>query len=216
MSGLVYYILDLETNGLKTNYHEITEVGIVRASDRVQLCRNIKCDYPERSSFDALQLTGKTLADLEIGISKKQAIEDVNTFFADDGLTPNGRCIVGHNIWSFDRRFLHQLWESFGQEFPAHYWLDTIHLTKNYLDIYKLPDNQIVKTATGKTSTKLEAACKMLNVKTVAGKHTAKSDSRNTYLLWKKLIEDYKIDYLPYLKSMPHIIAKSEDDEELM
>ena len=62
MSGIHYYVIDTETTGLKSNYHEMTEIGIIRCSDRVQLWRQIKCFYPERASLDALEITKKKLA----------------------------------------------------------------------------------------------------------------------------------------------------------
>src|ERR1700679_1153587 len=104
--SVVYYIIDTETTGLKINYHECTEIGIIRALDRVQLWRNIKCESPQNASFDALAITKKTLADLEKGFSRKEIVTECNKFFNEDGLTPAHRCIVGHNIFSFDKRFL--------------------------------------------------------------------------------------------------------------
>ena len=67
MSGIQYYIIDTETTGLKAGYHEMTEIGIIRCTDRVQLWRQIKCINPERASFDALAITKKTLSDIERG-----------------------------------------------------------------------------------------------------------------------------------------------------
>src|SRR5579871_1292089 len=131
MSGIKYYIIDTETTGLKANYHEMTEIGIIRCEDRVQLWRQIKCVYPERANFDALAITKKTMADLERGADHLQVVDECERFFAEDGLTPAHRCIVAHNA-PFDRKFLHALWEQLGKEFPAHLWLDTMSLTREY------------------------------------------------------------------------------------
>ena len=62
MSGLKFYVIDTETTGLKSGYHEMTEIGIIRCEDRVQLWRQIKCVYPERANIDALMITKKTLS----------------------------------------------------------------------------------------------------------------------------------------------------------
>src|SRR5208282_4032636 len=132
MSGIQYYVIDTETTGLKSGYHEMTEVGIIRVTDRVQLWRQIKCDYPERANFDALAITKKTMADLERGHDKSSVVLECEKFFSEDGLTPAHRCIIAHNA-AFDRKFLHALWESCGKEFPAHMWLDTISLTKQFI-----------------------------------------------------------------------------------
>jgi len=205
MSELKYYCLDLETNGLKVGYHTVTEIGIIRSSDRVQLCRNIKCETPERSSIDALRVTNKTLADLEKGLSKEEVVAECDKFFNEDGLTPAHRCIVGHNIYSFDRRFLHDLWASCGKEFPANLYLDTIPMIKSYAK----------KIGLVKPKVNLHAACDIVGVKKLSEAHNAKTDSRNSYLLWKNLVEDKKLDYLPFIKTAAHILDNSSEEEGL-
>lgn len=215
MSGLSYWVIDTETNGIKSAYHEMTEIGIIRAENRVQLWKKIKCDYPERSSFDALKITGKTLADLSIGETKENIVKVSNEFFSQDGLTPAHRCIVGHNI-PFDRRFLHALWAEMGQAFPAHLWLDTISLTKEFLKKADHSKLNITKTATGKVSTALHAACDLAGIKKLADAHNARVDSRNTYLLWRALIDQHGIDYLPHIKTQIHSITTQKSVDELL
>lgn len=203
---LAYYVIDTETTGLKVNYHECTEIGIIRATDCMQLWRNIKCERPETASYDVLAITKKTLADLEKGFSKEQVVEECERFFNEDGLTPAHRCIVGHNIFSFDKRFLFALWESVGKEFPATLWLDTIPMIKKYVK-----DNGL-----GKVKVNLHAACDIAGVKKLSDSHNAKVDSRNSYLLWKNLVEEKKVDYLPFVKTAVHIISPqpiSDDDD---
>lgn len=206
MSGLQYYVIDTETTGLKAAYHEMTEIGVIRCTDRVQLWRQIKCVYPERASFDALAITKKTMADLDRGHDYSAVVEETEKFFAEDGLTPGHRCIVAHNA-PFDRKFLHALWESCGKRFPADLWLDTIQLTKEFLKTVDQSQIVIVKTATGKVSTKLHACCDMVGIKKISEAHNAKVDSRNTYLLHRQLVEEKKVDYLPFIKTAVHVIA---------
>lgn len=210
MSGLIFYVIDTETNGLNAKMHEMCEISIIRCTDRMQLTEFIKCERPEASSWDALRITGKTLADLEKGASKEDVVEKVNGFFSQDGLTPNHRCIIGHNIIPFDKKFLHALWEKCDSQFPANLWLDTIKLTDKFLSTYDTSGLNLIKTATGRISKKLQDACDMVGVKKYAAAHASKVDSRNTYLLWKKLVEDYKIDYLPEIKTFAHQIEKDE------
>src|SRR5580698_6497342 len=97
--GLAFYVLDCETTGLvaRNYYHEIDELGIVRATDRMQLCRNVRCLYPEHANADSLRITNKTYADLEQGLSREEVVAQAEKFFNEDGLTPAHRCIVGHN-----------------------------------------------------------------------------------------------------------------------
>ncbi len=214
MSGLQYYVIDTETTGLKSGYHEITEIGIIRCTDRVQLWRQIKCTYPERANFDALAITKKTMSDLERGYDREAVIAECEKFFAEDGLTPAHRCIVAHNA-PFDRKFLHAMWEAYGKEFPAHLWLDTISLTKEFLKNADESQLKIVKTATGRVSTQLHACCDMVGVKKISEAHNAKVDSRNTYLLHRNLIEEKKVDHLPFIKTAIHSVAPPSDDEGL-
>lgn len=218
MSGLQYYIIDTETTGLRDNYNEMTEIGIIRCTDRVQLWRSIKCEYPERANYDALAITKKTMADLERGFDKEHVVEESEKFFAEDGATPAHRCIVAHNA-SFDKRFLHALWASCGKAFPANLWLDTIALTKEFLKKTDHSTLNIVKTATGRVSTQLHACCDMVGIKKISEAHNAKVDSRNTYLLYRNLIEEKKVDYLPYIKTDVHILSDAtrydEDDTGL-
>jgi len=195
MPGIVYYCLDIETNGLmfKNNFHEITELSILRTEDRMQLSRQVRVNFPEHSSFDALKITGKTIDDLKKGISKQQLINDVEEFLSEDNTTPEHRCLVGHNVVNFDRKFLWQQWEMFNKQFPLSLYLDTLNMSKDHAK----------KIGLVKPSLKLEAACDLLGVKKQDGKHNAKSDTRNAYLLWLKLME--KVDHLEHIKRIPHI-----------
>ena len=203
MSGLKFYIIDSETNGLSKAFHEIIQLSIIRTDDRKQLSRDIKCLYPERSSIDALKVTGKTLLDLEKGHSREEVVETCNKFFNEDGLTPAHRCIVGHNIFTFDKKFLFALWESVGQQFPADLWLDTLPMTRAYAK----------STGIIKPKVNLQAACDLLGIKKISKAHNAIMDSRNNYLLWQNLVEDKKMDYLQFIKTAQHIISESEQEE---
>jgi DNA polymerase III epsilon subunit-like protein len=206
MSGILYYIIDTETTGLKANFHEMTEIGIIRCTDRVQLWRQIKCEYPERANFDALAITKKSMADLERGHERNNVVEECEKFFSEDGATPAHRCIVAHNA-AFDKKFLHALWEQSGKQFPANLWLDTISLTKDFIKNADTSSLKIVKTPTGRVSTQLHACCDMVGVNKLSEAHNAKVDSRNTYLLYRNLVEEKKVNYLPFIKTDVHAYA---------
>ena len=216
MSGIQYYVIDTETTGLKAGHHECTEIGIIRCSDKVQLWKKIICEYPERANYDALKITGKTLADIVQGDRKEDVVALANNFIKSDGLTPAHRCIIGHNIIPFDKKFLHALWESVGEEFPANLWLDTLSLTAEFLKKADPKSLNITKTATGRVSKTLHAACDMLGVKKLSEAHNAKVDSRNNFLLWRDLVEVKKIDYIPHIKTFVHSIASQQSVDELL
>ena len=212
--SLHYYVIDTETTGLSATQNEMTEIGIVRCTDRFQLHRKIKCEHPERASADALRITGKTMADLAFGDSSEEVVTKCNNFFNQDGVTPVARCIIAHNA-TFDKKFLHALWEKAGQAFPADLWLDTMDLTTEFLKKADPTTVTLIKTATGRTSKTLHACLDMASIKKLADAHNAKVDSRNTYLLWKGLI-DKNVDYLPYIKSFPHMVQPEQSIEELL
>lgn len=211
--ALNYYILDLETTGLNSTFHEVCEISVIRAADKVQLTKMVRCERPEDASFDALQMLNKTISDLRAGFDKEQVVKEVNNFMALDGGDTASRCIVGHNIVKFDKRFLHEMWASVGSTFPADLYLDTMDLTKQFIKLYNPEVPSLHKTASGRTSTKLHSALYLTGTTVITNQmHTAKSDTRNTFMLWKKMVDDHKMDYLPHIKSFPHATKLALED----
>jgi DNA polymerase III epsilon subunit-like protein len=210
--SLLYYVIDTETTGLKSHYNEMTEIGIIRCTDRVQLWRQIKCEYPERANFDALAITKKTMADLERGHAKEDVVEECLKFFSEDGATPAHRCIVAHNA-PFDRKFLHALWEQCGKEFPAHLWLCTMSLTRKWLKDTGIEAEHKSK-GLKKPLVNLHASCDWMGIKKLSDAHNARVDSRNTYLLHRDLVEVKKVDYLPLIKTAVHSLTKQSTDDD--
>ena len=45
--------------------------------------------------------------------------------------------------------------------------------------------------------------------------HNAKVDSQNTYLLWRKLMDNQDINHLPHHKTFVHSIKKDEDLDDI-
>jgi len=194
MSNLSYYIIDTETTGLKAGHNEVTEISIVRCSDRHQLTRKIRAEFPERASEQALIVTNRTFEDLLDGDAKEDVVAEYEAWLEQDGLTPEHRCMVAHNA-PFDKRFCHALWESCGKEFPAICWMDTIAYAKDWAKhIGKMPENF-----------KLGTVLKFANITPMPGAHDAGSDARNTYLVWKKGM-DNGIDHLGSIRRYPHVI----------
>lgn len=205
MPEIIYYALDLETNGLSTEYHEICEFSLLRMKDKVQLTRNIKVDNPENSSLDALRITNKTIEDLKHGISREQLLADVDRFLNQDGSNPDNRCLVGHNVVNFDKRFLWALWEKQCKYFPINLYLDTLKMSKDYTKQLGLV----------KPKHTLEAMCDQLGIQKVAGLHNAKSDTRNCYLIFNELIKN-GVDHLKHMEYISHAPIEEENVNELM
>lgn len=198
MIDIQYYIIDTETTGFSEKLHEINEFSIIRCKDKVNLFKKVKCDHPESASLDALRITRKTMEDLNFGISKSEACDIINRFLEMDNTNANARCIVGHNV-SFDRKFLFSMYEECGKIFPANLWMDTVALTRFMYKKANIPS---------KGKLKLADACDFMKVKKINDAHQAKVDSKNTYLLWKNLM-DSNINYIDFIKNV-----KQKSDEQ--
>lgn len=195
-----YYIIDLESSGTKLAWHEVNEISVIRCSDRNQITKNIKAEHPERVNPVALQVTNRTRADLLKGDSKEIVVEQIDNFFNQDNATPEERCIVGHNIIKFDRKFLCHLWNSCGKTFPANLWLDTIPYVKEY----------IVKQGNKVEKYNLEEAVKIVGKVPRGPAHCAKVDTQNNYILWHEL-QKLGVNSLPHIK---RLVEEGSDEEE--
>ena len=199
---IIYYMLDLETTGLGIERGEVTQISIIRCSDRHQLSKYIKAEHPETASDEALRVTNRTRADLLKGDPKEYVVDLVDKFFEQDGTTPEHRCMVGHNVHRFDCRFSHDLWRKCQKEFPAHLWLDTLPFIKAYA------------TKFGKASPggfNLRASLDLINIQVKGELHNATTDTQNNYRLWKKLMES-GVDYVDHMKRKPHILNEDTDE----
>lgn len=192
MSDIEFYILDTETNGLRVNHHELTQICVIRKRDRMRYDCTIRALYPERSEPMALRITGKTHDDLRKGVDSRVAVETFEKFLNTDGHKPSHRCIVAHNR-SFDQRFLHALWTQHKKDFPADLWVDTIPMFKSWAK----------KQAMVKPSAKLDSVAAVLGTTQVKGLHNAVSDSKILYYVFNKL-EELGEDFLEFAKRIPH------------
>jgi len=196
---LLYYILDCETTGLNESYNEVVEISVIRFEDKMQITRAIRAQYPERASLDALRTIGKNKYQICQGQLPIESVNDITMFINLDGASPKKRCVIAHNA-SFDRRFMHYLWKSNNLDFPIDYWVCSMALMRKY--------NKQIGI---KTKVNLQDSCDSLGIVKVAGLHNAKSDTRNTYKLWKKLTEELKVDYLPLIEN--HAMGQSSEED---
>lgn len=201
MSQIQYYILDTETTGLRAGWHEIIQISIIRVSDKFQKTLNIKAEHPNRASPDALKIQNKTIYDLYQGDSKINAINDVDKFLTEDGKTSEHRCIVAHN-YSFDKRFIHSMWDSVGKEFQASLWMCTREFTKKYASKQGLEKIAKIQNA-DKAKFDLNNCLVALGLQPKAGAHNAVIDTINTHMLWEKLM-DQNLGHVSLIKRLPH------------
>jgi DNA polymerase III epsilon subunit-like protein len=197
MSEISYYIVDLETNGVDTLRHEVSQISIIRCSDRKQLNKYIKIEHPERTSPEALSYTGRVMADLDKGEPKKDVVDFCNSFFELDGKVPEERCIIGHNIISFDKRFIHALWGNLGYAFPANLWLDTYSYIRAFCKARGIKERKL----------NLNRALEIVGVKAKEGSHNAVVDTQNNYILWDRLKKE-GIPALPHMKRFAHKVEE--------
>jgi len=176
--------------GIDVKRQEIVEISIIRMSDKVQLTKQIRADNPLNANADALELTGKTLEDLYIGVSKIEAIESIQAFLDEDGSSPKHRCLICHNA-PFDMRFMHAMWTKANRPFPVDMWIDTMPMMRKFVKEAGINTKKL----------KLENSLKIVGCKTAPGKHNAKSDTRNLYYLYSELIKKYH--YVDYIKNLP-------------
>ena len=191
--ALEYYVIDTETTGLSADINEVIEISIVRCSNKHQLTKQIRAEHPERAHPKALEVCGKTLADIIKGDSKESVVKRCEEFWEEDGLTSEHRCLIAHNA-PFDKRFCHALWQKVGRVFPVVCWLDTIKLTKEW----------VKKAGVRQESFKLSSALKFAGITPMTGEHEAGADARNTYLLWKRAM-DNKVNHLQAITRYPHL-----------
>lgn len=193
--GLAYYVIDTETTGISSKKHEVTEISVIRCSDRHQITRQIRAEFPERATPKALEITGRTIQDILQGEEKEVVVQSINEFIEQDGLTPEHRCMIGHNVIRFDKNFCHALWEKVGSTFPAVCWLDTMKVAKE----------MVLKTGKKPENYQLSTLVKFAGITPMDGIHDAGSDTRNTYLFWKKSVQE-GINPLKLIKRIKHNI----------
>jgi len=172
--------IDLETTGFFPSRHEIVQIGclvarqvenssgpkleIVEEFEHKVKPTNIKDADPE-----ALRINGYNEADWVFALDLKSALEDLSSKAKD-------AVMVSHNV-AFDYGFLQKAFEVTGVPNLLHYHkLDTISIA--YAKLYANPD---VKRFS------LQALCEYFQIENKRA-HTALSDVRAMYELYKKLL----------------------------
>jgi DNA polymerase III epsilon subunit-like protein len=201
--GLEYYALDTETTGLASSYNEINQISVVRASDKKQILIDIKVEHPERANAQALEIQGKTKADLLKGIPLLSAIEQVDAFFEEDGKTPEHRCVIAHNA-PFDRKFCHAEWDIKKKAFKANLWLCTKQFAQRYVK-KNIQHTQKIAQAQNETKVKygLNNFMKGVGIPIKLGAHNAGVDAENALDLFNWLVQS-KTEYVSLITRNPH------------
>lgn len=202
-----YYVADTETTGLSSTFHEINQISIIRVADGFQKSWNIAVANPNNASAQALQIQGKTKADLKIGQPIKEVIKEVNEFLEEDGLDEASRCFIGHNV-AFDCRFMQAAWEKEKQKLMVDLWLCTKKFMKAYVN--KFGDSDI-KFKQGEAKVKYgQDKCLIgIGLTPKFGAHSASIDCQNCLTLYNFLMTQ-GLNHVRIIDNKPHKIKNMQ------
>ncbi|MEI6280416.1 MAG: 3'-5' exonuclease [bacterium] len=169
-----FAFIDIETTGLNLLKQEIIEIGCVLTTSNLEVIEEfelkIKPRQIENADPVALKVNHYNEKDWKDGIDLKKAIEIFSKKVAD--------CImVGHNV-SFDAGFLEYVFNETNTTNTMHYHkLDTISVA--WAKLHKDRDFEHFS---------LRELCLRFDIKNERA-HSALSDARATFELYKKLME---------------------------
>ena len=169
-----FAFIDIETTGLNLRKHEIIEIGVVLTTPTLEIIEEfeikIKPENIESADPVALKVNHYDSALWTDAVSLKYAVEILSKKVAD--------CImVGHNV-AFDAGFLEYAFNKTDILNPMHYHkLDTVSIS--WAKLHNDPSLERFS---------LHEMCVRFDIKNEKA-HTALSDARATYELYKKLME---------------------------
>lgn len=166
--------IDIETTGLNVLKHEIIEIGCVLSTPELEIIEEftlkIKPEYIENADPTSLKISHYDEKDWISAITLKEAMEIISAKVKDF-------IMVGQNV-AFDSGFLEHAYAKTGIENTMHYHkLDTISIA--WAKLHREPDLEHFS---------LREMCLRFGIKNERA-HTALSDARATYELYKKLME---------------------------
>ncbi|MBY0376697.1 3'-5' exonuclease [Patescibacteria group bacterium] len=165
--------LDMEMTGLNPMKHEIIEIGVVITRPDLEIIEEfelkVKPEHIEDADKISLKVNNYDPKNWEGAISLKEAINILNSKVKD--------CImVAHNV-SFDAMFLEVAFAKLGIVNTMHYHrLDTVSIA--WAKLHREPDLEHFS---------LREMCVRFGIENTRA-HTALSDARATYELYKKLM----------------------------
>ncbi len=134
-----YVVFDLETTGISPNYDEVVEISAIkvrkgRVVEEFNTLVNPKRPIPRRAS----QVNGITNEMVAEAPLFEEVLSDFFDFVGDDVL-------VGHNIGSFDMKFLYRDSRKFYGKIPGNDYVDTLLVARRHLS--RLSHHRLVDLA---------------------------------------------------------------------
>jgi len=164
--------IDLELTGLSPLKHEIIELGVVIASPALRVIEEfefkIKPENLESADPVSLKVSNYNEEDWRGAVPLREALEILNA-------KTEGCLMVAHNV-AFDFLFLETAFARLGMKSAMHYHkLDTMSIA--WAKLHREPIEHF----------SLRELCERFSVENPRA-HTALSDARATYELYKKLL----------------------------
>ena len=122
-----YVVFDLETTGIDCNHDEVVEISAIKVDNHKVVSEfttlvNPKCAIP----YYASQINGITDDMVKDAPVFEKALADFLKFIGD-------YVLVGHNIHTFDMKFIYRDCERYFRKTPKNDYIDTLKLAKLFL-----------------------------------------------------------------------------------
>lgn len=169
-----FAFIDIETTGINLLTHEIIEIGCVITTEDLKVIEEFELKIKPRNIEDAdpvaLKVNHYNEKDWKSAIDLPKGMKTLSGKVKE--------CImVGHNI-AFDAGFLEYAFNKTGISNTMHYHkLDTVSVA--WAKMHRIPDMERFS---------LRELCERFGIKNERA-HSALSDARATYMLYKKLME---------------------------
>jgi len=169
-----FAFVDIEATGLNLTKHEIIEIGVVLTTPELKVIKEFEFKIKPEHIENADPIALKVSHYVEKEWDKAKPLKNVIKLFSEKVKD----CImVGHNV-AFDAGFLEYAFDKTGIKNPMHYHkLDTISVA--WAKLHRDPNLEHFS---------LRELCVRFGIKNERA-HTALSDARATFELYKKLME---------------------------
>ena len=119
-----YVLFDLETTGISCNYDEIIEISAVKVRNGKIIDEFSELVNPGRSIPYAASMVNNISDEMVAGALTIDAVMPQFLVFAGDDI------LVGHNINSFDMKFVYRDCEKHFGQIPSNDYIDTLKIAK--------------------------------------------------------------------------------------